>query len=399
MRTDASKSWVDLLAGLVPQETDVGLLQALLWDGEAARAQWSKWTRTVGDPKAYFERDVLGRKGLLAFVGHRVSANEIDVGGDFATYVRVAQVREELRSRIFVDSLSAVQKAMDQSGLDSILINGAAYAFTVYPDPLVRHNHSIDLLLPEPQFNNARPAIVQAGFRAVRTTVRPHAVLETYRHGNGLELTLRSRLFLAPHVEADPVAFRRRCREIFVEQTCVRVLGPTDRLCQTFGESASASTRHNLRWASDAYLLLSHEDPFDFDLLTATAVTLGTALPCALLLGFLRAQLRVSVPTTVIEELRHRGTPQSRGHSVLLLSTALRSSASAAEFLKRARGDRTLFLKAARFALFPSAQHIAYQHHAASRLMIPLLYVLRMVRFLLRPFRRLRNLPSRGFES
>jgi hypothetical protein len=392
MRTDRSRPWVDLLASLVPQEPAVGLLQALLWEGEAASAQWSRWVESVGDPKVYFEREYLGRKGLLGFAGQRISANEIEVGKDFATYVRVAQVREGLRSQIFVDALSAVQTAMDRSGLDPILINGAAYAFTVYPEPLLRHNHGIDLLLPEQQMDDAKRATAEAGFRAVRSGIVPHGVLETYRHGTGLELTLRSRLFLAPHVKAEPGNFRARCREISVEQVRIRVLGPADRLCHTLGESASAPTCRNLRWVCDAYLLLTREDSFDFDGFTATAEELGTALPSALLMDFLSAQLRIRIPAVVIENLRVRGIPRKARYTRLLLSTALRSSGSVNEFLKRARGHGPMFLKAARFACFPSVQHIVYQQRPTTAWKIPLLYVARIARLLFRPFRRLRTL-------
>ena len=391
MANDPSIPWRALLEGLVPEDRAAGLLQAMLWGGAAARARWSTWTAAIGDPRGFFERDYVGRKGLLAFLAQRLRDNEID-GPDFATYARVALVREELRSRIFIDTLHAVQDGMDVAGLEPILVNGAAYAFTVYPQPLLRHNHGIDLLLPAAQLDAAQRVTTAAGFRLERTATLPRGVLETYRHGTGLELTLRSPLSLTPHSKGEPTGFRSRCEEIRVDQFRVRVLAAADRLCHTLGESAAAPTRRNLRWACDVYLLLNRAAPLDFDHVVTTAVELGTALPTAVLLEFFRGDLASAVPVEVIAELRNRGTPRSADEQNLLLSTALRTSASVDEFVRRARAQTTLFQKAARFALFPSAEHIAYQQRPTARWRIPWLYVTRMARLLARPLRRLRGL-------
>jgi hypothetical protein len=394
MATESSEPWVDLLASLVPDAAETGLLQALLWEGDAARAQWLKWARTVGDPRRFFERDYLGRKGLLAFLSQRISDNEIAVGEDFATYARVAQVREELRSRIFIDTLHAVQEAMGRAGLVPILVNGAAYAYTVYSQPLVRHNHGIDLLVPAERLSEARRATVAVGFRPERAAALPRAALETYRHGSGLELTLRSKLFLTPHVRPEPAEIRGRCREIPVDNGRVRVLGAADRICHTLGESAAGPARRNLRWACDTYLLLTHRERPDFGGVLATASELGIGLPTAVLLEFFRSQLRADVPADVIAALRDRGLPQTAGATRLLLSMALRSSVTVDDFVKRARAHRVLAFKAAKFALFPSAEHIAYQQRPTAKWRIPFLYVSRMGRGLLRPFRRSRSLSA-----
>ena len=375
----------------MPEQRSVGLLQALLWDGAAARARWTAWAKTVGDPRTFFEKDYLGRKGLLAFISHRLSANGIDPGHDFATYARVAQVREELRGRIFVDTLRTVLSAMDAARLEPILVNGAAYAFAVYAEPLVRHNHGIDLMLSGERLEEAGRAAVAAGFRHERTTTLPRGVVETYRHRTGLELTLRSRLYLTPHVEEDVAGLRSRCEEVCVQNFRARVLAPADRLCHTLGEGATSLTSRNLRWACDAYLLLRRDARFDYDRVIAVAAEVGTALPVAVLLEFFRAELGVAVPTDVVAELRRLGgAPRNAQGASLLLSMALRTSASVDDFVRRAREQPQLFRAATRFALFPSAEHIAYQRRPTARWRIPWLYVERMGRLLGRPLRRKR---------
>ncbi len=392
MTSTVSDAWIALLASIVPAEPAAGLLRAMLWDGAAARAQWSAWTQSIGDPRKFFERDYLGRKGLLAFLGHRLSENEVDTGPHFATYVRVARVREELRSRIFIDTLQTVHHRLQDAGLEPILVNGAAYAFTVYSQPLVRHNHGIDLLLRADELGAGERAVTAAGFRLQRTDTLPRAVLKTYRHASGLELTMRSRLYLAPHVENEPTDFSSRCEWISVGESRVRVLAPADRLCHTLAESAASSTRGNLRWVCDAYLLLRRAEQLDFDQVVESALHLGTALPTALLLEFFRAGLGLEIPAHVVAELRDRGVPRGAVGSNLILSAALRTSTSVAAFLRRARDRHSLFRSAAYFALFPTAEHIAYQHRPSAEWKIPWLYAARVGRLVARPFRGLRTL-------
>jgi hypothetical protein len=248
------------------------------------------------------------------------------------------------------------------------------------------------LLLPAEQLEQARGVTRAAGFRLEHRTTLPRGILELYRHGTGLELTLRSPLYLAPHAKSEPAGFRSRCQEARIESLRVRVLAPADRLCHTLGESAAAPTSRNLRWACDAYLLLRGAASFDYDRVVGTAAELGTALPVAVLLEFFGAELGLAVPAEAVAELRSRGTPRTARQANLLLSMALRTSASVDEFVRRARAQGTLFQRAARFALFPSTEHIAYQQRPTARWRIPWLYVTRMGRLLARPFRRLRAL-------
>ena len=392
MTSTVSDAWIALLASVVPAEPAAGLLRAMLWDGAAARAQWSAWTQSIGDPRKFFERDYLGRKGLLAFLGHRLSQNEVDTGPHFATYVRVARVREELRSRIFIDTLQTVHHRLQDAGLEPILVNGAAYAFTVYSQPLVRHNHGIDLLLRADELGAGERAVTAAGFRLHRTDTLSRAVLKTYRHASGLELTMRSRLYLAPHVENDPTDFSSRCEWISVGESRVRVLAPADRLCHTLAESAASSTRGNLRWVCDAYLLLRRAERL---ISTRSSSPLFTSArrcrrPCC----------SSSFAPVSGSRFRHTSSQSSattvcraaRGLESRLRRAALRTSTSVAAFLRRARDRHSLFRSAAYFALFPTAEHIAYQQRPSAKWKIPWLYAARAGRLVARPFRRLRTL-------
>src|SRR5712672_3483026 len=98
-RIPASRSAVGAyeaaLVELLPSQEQALLLVACLAEQPAAGA-WLDYVAAVRDPKAYFEADQTGLKGLLPFVGSSLERNGIDSGKAYQTYARVALVREEL---------------------------------------------------------------------------------------------------------------------------------------------------------------------------------------------------------------------------------------------------------------------------------------------------------------
>lgn len=378
----STRPWIELLANVVPDERDTMLLRAMLWDGEAAREQWLKWVECVGQPRAYFEREFVGRKGLLAFLGQRLSENGTDTGPEFATYMRVAQVREELRSKIFIDVLGEAITALDARGSYPVLINGAGYAFTVYANALVRHNHGIDFLVCPADVRVTRRAVESIGFEPVRETAVDPGIFAEYQHGSGLALTIRSVLFRTPHLERDASGSLTGSREIDIAGSRIRVLSTVDRLCHTLGEAATGTTRRNLRWACDVFLLLTASDRIDYDRLAERTLELEIALPSTLLLGFFHRELSVEMPASGIGRMLDEGAPDSPDGVNYLFSTALRTSGSVHRFLRGARADNVLFAKAVRFALAPSADHLIYQFGIKNRLLVPVMYLFRALRYL-----------------
>jgi hypothetical protein len=389
-----SKAWVDLLADVVPNASDTVLLRAILWEGDAGRNQWAAWVESVADPRAYFEREWTGRKGLLAFIGQQLRDKQAELSPEFGTYVRVAQVREELRSKIFVEVMTEVTEGLAAAGITPLLLNGASHAFTVYADPLIRHNHGIDLLLSPRELQPAQSVLKTAGFEFVRELVIGHDAYLECRHNTGLALTMRTMLFRVPHLVRDASTCVARSVEVSTPGGPVRILCPADRLCHTLGEAATAATRRNLRWACDAYLLLKSLTEADFDKVAQRLAEWNLSTPGGSLLGYFRSNLNVEVPKAVVQCTVKQGAPRDVEAERALLSIALRSSNSVQRFLRSARGNRAMFRKALRFAIAPSREHIAYQYDVSSKILLPTLYLLRAARY----FRR-RFLPSSFRQS
>src|SRR5580658_7002175 len=86
----------DTLRLMMPCAPTTLLLQAALLQGDAVLEVWSKWRRTIEDPKAFLASDRVGIKRHLPLLYRNLVANRVDVGRDLEPYFRAARAREEL---------------------------------------------------------------------------------------------------------------------------------------------------------------------------------------------------------------------------------------------------------------------------------------------------------------
>src|SRR5207247_2431223 len=102
------------LASLIPDENHTRLLRSLLLAPEQAKASWLAWCERVGPPQIFFERNTRGLKGLLPFVQASLQRNEIALDSPFATYLRAARLREELRLNIIRDVAAEIREKLSE---------------------------------------------------------------------------------------------------------------------------------------------------------------------------------------------------------------------------------------------------------------------------------------------
>ena len=385
----SSKPLVNFLESLKPSRLDTRLLQASLWERPQADLAWQQWLAEVGQPKAFFQNNSQGKKGLLPFLGYRSGlAMGFDVDSDFATYLRVAQVREDLRNGLFMGLLKDILGRLAERHVRPVLVNGAGYALSVYANPNCRHNHGIDFLVRPRQLRVADQTARELGFRAVGRNQRFHRSPRTYQHHNGLALTLRTCLFSIPHA---PTArgYWQRTRRIDVGGIDVNILGAADMLCHTLTEAAAAPNRANLRWAVDTFELLKCSgSQLCKQLVTSSPNESLVTWPVPVLLDYFRTQLNSPVDESDVQTLFELEPLRTREATTLALSTALRTNGNKSQLLSCGRDDWGTMLNAARFALMPSVQHMLHKYNESNLLRLPLLYLDRSSRGVMRPFTR-----------
>ncbi len=348
------------LMSLLPSREQALLLCACLQEHDAAARAWREFAAAVGEPKAYFEMNQTGLKGLLPFVESSLAGKSIDAGKAFHTYSRVALVREELRGRIYSDILAAVLAELDGNGIPAILLKGGALSATVYPQPSTRHNHAIDLLVDAQQMSDAGAALAKAQFAAAP----PDSGLvwhRNFKHSCGLALGLHSRPLYLPHFEMplDEV----RGRSVRIGSGSLTVLSPEDSLVHVCGHATYARSRWNLRWACDIFYLLERNPALNWSTVIDTAGRSRLALPMWVLLWWLRETLQAPIPAQRLEELRERGRALDSTAAEGIYAAVLHSTLSRGRALRAFGSSRLAQLGFLRFSALPSARYMRWRHN------------------------------------
>lgn len=198
-----------------------------------------------------------------------------------ATELRMGMLRRRL-----LDSLGALEEA----GVEAVVLKGGALANTLYPDWRDRPMSDLDLLVPAGRAGDARRALTARGWRRdderyPEEMYRRHYHLPPLRdaRGSGAELEIHTGLLLPGHpFDLDTEGIRERATAVEVEGRRMRVPAAADHLlyvCLHFawGHALQAGI---WRTARDVRVLSGASEDFSWRAFSARADEAGAG-PCA----------------------------------------------------------------------------------------------------------------------
>jgi len=248
------------------------LLRAMLGAGPSgARKAWDQWLGAVGDPVAHLRADMNGLRRLLPLLLAAVRRNGLSVDRTFLTVLRSAHVREELRYRIYRRILAQVLAAMHAGKIEAILVNGAALAHSIYPEPMLRHCHNIDLYCNAAHMARMAELLRTLGFRE---TARNGGCIG-FEHGSGLPLELHQRLLGADDATRQFAAVYEISQSFEIDGNPVRILSPEDSLLQICAHGPGEGGIPAPWLVCDAWMQLKRGAHLDPDLLREGAAGIG----------------------------------------------------------------------------------------------------------------------------
>lgn len=345
-----------LAAAILPDRADTLLLRACLLDASRARAAWDEWRGLVGDPKVALETETRGLKGLLPLVDAAARAHGFPGPEGLSVYLKASALREELRTGLIAAILARLLDALEADGIPFTLLGGLVAAQTVYPAPILRHCHAIELLGADSDRTRATMALAQAGF-APRDLARGEFV-----HTDGLPLRLLRDIAFHPHHEAPDGGVTARAVRLTLAGRSVPSASATDRMLMALSRAASSPERANLRWATDAWLTAPL---VDWSLFMSEVTRRRLELPVSLLCRHLADAMDAAIPRAVLAQLDEAAARATElDHEAALAGaltglSALRRALAAPGVEARARWT------IARLLALPSAQCLAWRYGPA----------------------------------
>jgi hypothetical protein len=277
------------------------------------------------------------------------------------THLRTAYLRDELRSKAYRAVCSEAIGVLGGAGVRAVVLRGFALAETVYPEPVLRHCHDLDLWVTEHDLPCAGDALAASGYARVRPggTAARSLVL---RHRSGVDVQLHTALCRLGYYEPPLDEMRERTRPCEVAGTPAWELSPADALLHVCGHAAESGSRENLCWAADAWFLITRSADLDWGLVADCALRGRLALPVALMLSYLAGELEAPVPPAVLERLNvaaAQADTVAREVALLGAHCGTRGSLRSLVCAASGWGDKAFVL---RWALFPSPGYVRSAH-------------------------------------
>ncbi len=294
------------LTALLPDLPRTMLLRAALHEGGSRDAAWGWLLSQSVDVPELFRSDVVGLKRLAPAL-HLSAQQHGEVPRELATIFRTAYLREELRAAEYGKILSGVLAAVDGIDAPVVLLTGAALGHTVYPSPILRHAHDIDVWTGEERFPAVIDALAAAGFSSPRPIELSGGQATSVVHDSLLPLLLHHRFMRVPGLGPDGTDLDGHTEPATLAGRPATVLRREPALLRALARAALCPHRAGLQWAQDAWHLTAGPG-FDWTAFQRDAVDGQLAAPSRVLLGYLADELDLPVPDTVLAELQDTAT-------------------------------------------------------------------------------------------
>jgi hypothetical protein len=292
--------------------------------------------------------------------------------------LRVAAARELSCRRDIVEVLDAAR----HSGVDVLLLKGAALAYTHYREPHLRPFNDVDLLIRAADRNRAAEAVASAGYsRAIETDAELWSGQQHF-----VKTTPSGRVMIDLHWRiANPIAFAEalvfddvweRAVAVPALGSHARTLSPADSLLLAcLHRVAHHKDRLQLLWLWDIHLLASRMAAGEFQAFAAAALRARVGAVCAHSLAVAQECFRTAIPDDVTRRLVDAtGEP-----SAVFVDRAMTPFDVARADLAALHGWRAR-VGLLREHLFPSPGYMRRKYADWPAALLPLAYVHRMIR-------------------
>ena len=202
---------------------------------------------------------------------------------------------------------------LNTSGIDTIVLKGAALVNSVYDDPGMRWMNDVDVLVQVDRAAEAYDVLLNEGWRGERNhrgemehVVRVLRSVDLMRP-DGAALDLHWHVLLECCDPGDDDAFWSDAVEVAVSNLKTKRLCDEDMLLHAIVHGSYWGLQRSVTWVMDAHRILAASgSAFDWGRLLAQTQTRRLTLPVRDGLTFLRQDMGIDIPEPVIATLQAR---------------------------------------------------------------------------------------------
>jgi len=370
----------EALSLLLPTAEETLLLRVCLSSRESALDAWREWRHQRNrSGKALLRNDSVKKLRPLLF--NAVQSHSLEIDKEGLTYLRTAYLKEELREAAVRRICGEVLLLLEKERFAPIVLKGIALAETVYGNPVLRHCHDIDILLPDDELSRPSGLLPSLGFR---TSFAPDSQSRHLRavQESGLPIEFHSRLFEVPYYQTPVLEIRARSLSQAIAGVTAHILAPADNLLHVCGHASYSNKRPSLRWVTDAWFIINRHPDLDWDLLLDCTRRSHLALPLSVMLGYMAGSLNAPIPPTFLSRL----FAVASNTEAIERQLALRGTRSAGRgsltglFRSTTNWRERAFLL--QWLLFPSPRYLSWVDEIRDYRLLPFHYVYRPIRHL-----------------
>lgn len=374
----SSLSWA--LTRSLPGREERWLLRALLHRGPSAQDAWQAFSSRVKNLPGLFRTDTGGRKRLGPLLLASIRENALPADPGLLTVLKTAYLREELRVKALRKIARGAFDALRGQSLSFLVLKGAALSEAVYPDPVLRHTHDIDLLVHGDDLERAQEAVAHAGFRSPVVLTGGRGVMVTHRTYTPILLLVS--LYRYPFYQTDAQAIRRRSKEVILDAVGPIVIPScADNLLQALGHASYSPRRSNLLWATDAWMILQSADSLDWSDFLEAVNESRLEIPAFVMLRYLKEELDAPVPEGTLETLSTLAANAGKLRRDAALYGARQYGGQHSQLTALLRPGWKERLNLLRWQVFPSKEYLLWAHGNPPRPLLPAIYLTRPITY------------------
>lgn len=282
------------------------VLKAALGSGARAVEAWRAWRRSVD----IAEVDA-GSFRLLPLLYRNLTSQGCDPEelGKLKGIFRQSWCRHQ----VGLHALAGVLRALQDAGVETIVLKGAALALLCYRDPGVRPMKDLDVLVPPARRTEADDAVQRQGWRPL-AMVDPDAIAERhYSAAGGKELDIHHYLLPYDRYTGADDSLWSAAVPLEIEGVVSRALAPADQLFHVLVHGVAWNQVPQVRWVADAVTVIrSAATRLDWDRVLEQTTRRSFVPAVRSGLDYLRRTFEVDVPADVVRRLD--AVQVSRGH-------------------------------------------------------------------------------------